>query len=113
MLRGPSHPGIMEDKRAHPIARIRRLPFAGAGLKEKGYRGNRVDVRYTYVSHGHHFRGTAIPWESKVSFKHSEVLSYQSENEFLVRFLVCRTIARHSMKWQTVSEAAMEGWKTA
>jgi hypothetical protein len=67
-------------------------------LKGKGYPGSGVTSQYTYVSPGHHFRGTAIPWESKVSFKHSEVLSYQSENEFLVRFLVCRTIEHHSMK---------------
>src|ERR1700760_5062825 len=52
--------------------------------------------RYTYVSPAHHFRGTAIPWESKVSFKHSEVLSYQSEIEILAGFLNCQTIARRS-----------------
>src|SRR5882757_1106189 len=73
--------------------------FADAGLKGKGYSGKRVVARYTYVSSGHHFRGTAIPWESKVSFKHSEVLSYQSENEFLVRFLICQTIKRRSIQW--------------
>jgi hypothetical protein len=73
--------------------------FTDAGLKGKGYSGKRVVARYTYVSPGHHFRGTAIPWESKVSFKHSEVLSYQSENKFLVRFLICQTIKRRSMKW--------------
>jgi hypothetical protein len=55
-------------------------------------------LRYTYVSLGHHFRGTAIPWESKVSFKHSEVLSYQSEIEFLAKFLSCETRASHSIK---------------
>ena len=70
-----------------------RLPRA---WKERDIGENGVDARYTYVSPGHHFRGTAIPWESKVSFKHSEVLSYQSEIEFVARFLTCQTIARRS-----------------
>jgi hypothetical protein len=97
-VRTSSHPGIMEDSVRTVSRAYVGFSFADAGLKGKGYSGIRGVARYTYVSPGHHFRGTAIPWESKVSFKHSEVLSYQSENEFLVRFLICQTIARRSMK---------------
>ena len=82
-------------------------------LKGKGYPGNRVTSQYTYVSPGHHFRGTAIPWESGVSFKHSEVLSYQSENEFLVRFLICQTIEHHWIKVADSVRNCMECWKPA
>jgi hypothetical protein len=98
-VRTSSHPGIMEDSVRTVSRAYVGFSFVDAGLKGKGYSGIRGVARYTYVSPGHHFRGTAIPWESKVSFKHSEVLSYQSENEFLVRFLICQTIERRSMKW--------------
>ena len=86
---GPSHPGIMDDKRTW-LSHCR--PFCTWGLqgdlREADVYHQRSTARYTSVSLGHHFRGTAMPWESKVSFKHSEVLSYQSENEIIAWFSV-------------------------